>query len=299
MRLWVDGQFVDESDARLSVFDAGLQHGVGLFETMRAYRGRVFDAEAHLKRLIDSAEALGLGGNLQAGPLSEAVERTLKENDLAEARVRLTVTGGDLSLLAKARGQQAPGHRPSIFIQATAPSRYPESYLKEGVAIAIADARANPFDPTAGHKTLHYWPRLRELSAAAARGAAESLWLSVTNHLCGGSVSNVLLIKDRTLQTPFARGEEVEGALPAPVLPGTVRARAIELAESMGLTIERKMLSVEDALGADEMILTNSSWLLMPVVSIEGRPVGGGSVGPWSGRLYEALLGQIDQACAP
>jgi branched-chain amino acid aminotransferase len=298
MKIWLNGQFVPETEAKVGAFDAGIQHAVGLFETMRAYHGKVFGLDAHIQRLIGSAEALGLSRDLQAEPLADAVQRTVKENDLLEARIRLTITGGDLSLLAAAADGAPPEHRPSIMIHATAPTAYPEAFLTEGVTIAVADSRANPLDPLAGHKTLSYWGRLRELTLAASRGAAESLWLTVSNHLASGSVSNVLLIKDGTILSPFARGEEVDGALPAPVLPGTTRAEIFEIAEANGIPVKRKMLSIEDALSADEVILTNSSWVVLPVVAIEAQSIGDGKVGPITTQLYEHMLGRIHAECS-
>jgi branched-chain amino acid aminotransferase len=298
MKIWLNGQFVPESEAKIGAFDAGVQHAVGLFETMRAYHGKVFGLDAHIQRLISSAQTLGLSRDLQSEPLAQAVQQTVKENDLLDARIRLTITGGDLSLLSAASDGAPVEHRPSILIHATAPTAYPEAFLTEGVTVAIADSRTNPLDPLAGHKTLSYWGRLRELTLAASRGAAESLWLTVTNHLAGGSVSNILLIKDGTILSPFARGEEVDGALPAPVLPGTTRAEILKIAADEGIPVQRKMLSIDDALSADEIILTNSSWVVLPVIAVEAQSIGDGKVGPVTTQLYEKMLERIHAECA-
>ncbi len=295
MKAFVNGRFVAMAEATISIHDAGLQHAVGLFETMQAFNGRVFRLEAHVERLVASAKELGLSASLRADPLCECVEATLRENDRAEARLRLTVTGGDLSLLGAARsgGGKQPPHTPTVLCVATEPTQYPPSFFASGVTVTIADGRANPFDPGEGHKTLHYWPRLRALASAAAAGAGEALWLSVTNHLVGGSVSNALLVKDGQLLTPYARGEEEAAALPAPVLPGVTRAAVIELAEELDIAVHRRMLDIEDVLGADEMMLTNSSWQVLPVVAVEKGKVGTGEPGPITLKLREALLDRI------
>ncbi|MBI1373880.1 MAG: hypothetical protein GC159_14245 [Phycisphaera sp.] len=299
MKVYLDGKMVDADAAKLSVFDAAVQHGVGLFETMQAYDGNVFRLRAHVDRLIHSAMQLGLTDRLKPEPLCEAVGLTLKKNGLDAARVRLTVTGGDLSLLpaAKPKKSKSGAHSLSVLIAATTPTQYPASLFNDGVTVVIADPKANPFDPTAGHKTLNYWSRLRTLSQAAAAQASEALWFTVTNHLCGGSVSNALVVKDGQLHTPIARGEEPDGAIPSPVLPGVTRAALIEIAESLDIPVHRRMLTINDLLEADELMLTNSSWLVMPVAHVEKSVIGEGVPGPITGQLHAALIEAIRREC--
>lgn len=298
-KVYINGRFVAAGQARLSVHDAAVGHAVGLFETMQAFDGRVFQLGRHIERLIDSAEQTALTRHLQYDPLCDLVRQTLTENQRTEARVRLTITGGDLSLLAAVRSpQRNRKHQPTIICSVTDPTEYPPAFFEEGVMLVIADAKANPFDPLAGHKTLNYWARLTSLADAAARQAGEALWFSVTNHLVGGAVSNVFLVKDQQLFTPFARGEEAEGALPSPVLPGTTRAAVIDLADAADLPVVRKMLSINDVLEADEMFLTNSSWQVLPAVRLEKENIGDGKVGPMTRRLREALLEQIRRDCS-
>jgi branched-subunit amino acid aminotransferase/4-amino-4-deoxychorismate lyase len=165
------------------------------------------------------------------------------------------------------------------------------------VTVTIADPKANPFDPTASHKTLNYWNRLQTLVRAAHAQAAEALWFTVSNHLCGGAVSNAVIIKDGKLLTPIARGEEEPDALPAPVLPGITRGALLEIAEDVGLPIEKRMLSIEDVLGADELMLTNSSWLVLPVVHVEKHTIADGKVGELTLALYDGLMKRIADEC--
>ncbi|MEX2673143.1 MAG: aminotransferase class IV [Phycisphaeraceae bacterium] len=301
MKVYLDGQFIDAEDAKLSIFDAAVQHGVGLFETMHAYHGRVFQLDAHIARLVHSAGELGLTHRLKEKPLREAVEMTLTKNKLTEGRqrLRLTVTGGDLAMLSAARaGKGAEAQQPTICITPSEATVYPEGFFTEGVTVVIADPKANPFDPTAGHKTINYWVRLRSLMQAAQAGAAEALWFSVTNHLAGGAVSNALLVKDEQLYTPIARGEEVSGSLPSAVLPGVTRAAVLELAEELDLPVHRKMLTINDVLEADELMLTNTSWGILPVVRVEKETIGDGRLGKTTQQLYEALLKKIGRECA-
>lgn len=293
--IFVNGMYVERDQARVSAADAGVLHAVGLFETMTARvtgDGVVVESlDEHLDRLQASASTLGLSTELKTGPLGEAVAETVRRSGHERSRVRLTITGGDLNLL-RATGRGA--HTPTVIIDAQPATRYPEAMFTKGVMAVIADAKANPLDPTAGHKTLNYWWRLRELQTAAGRGAGEAIVLQVSNHVCGGCVSNLFAVKDGTLVTPIARGEEQEvggkGAIPSPVLPGITRARVLKEAKKIGLTVERRMMGIGDVLDADEVFLTNSSWGVLPVTAVEAEPVGSGVVGEVCRSLRERLV---------
>jgi branched-subunit amino acid aminotransferase/4-amino-4-deoxychorismate lyase len=175
--------------------------------------------------------------------------------------------------------------------------------FERGAVAVLADLRVNPLDPIQGHKTLNYWPRLRELQVAAGKRAGEALVFQVTNHLAGGCVSNAFLVRDGRLLTPIARGEEQEVAgeepeehasrgggppLPSPVLPGIVRRWVMDWALANGVEVERRMLTIDDVLRADEVLLTNSSWGVLPVVQVENARIGGGTVGDVTSRLVGA-----------
>lgn len=284
---WLNGSFITCSDAKLSAFDAAVQHGVGLFETMHGAMGRVFRLKHHMKRLRDSARELGLSDSLRDDRLAEAAQLVLDESGLAQgdmhARVRLTITGGDLNLLS---GAGAPAD-PTIFIAATPATRYPDEMFERGVMAVIADAKTNPLDPFAGHKTINYWPRLHELQKASAKGGAEAIFLQVTNHVAGGAVSNLFAVKDGSLVTPIARGEEQPGAVPSPVLPGITRGFVIESAKELGIGCSARMVTVADMLDADEVFLTNSSWGVLPIVRVEGKQIAGGAPGEVTRQVRE------------
>src|SRR5262245_23668928 len=130
MHVWLNGAFVDRTDAKVSAFDAGFQHAVGLFETMLARHHRVFRGERHLERIAESARVLGLTESLRTGPLLEAVESAVRRNELASARVRLTITGGDLNLLVSQGAPRLPD--PTILIVAQPATAYPDAMFERG-----------------------------------------------------------------------------------------------------------------------------------------------------------------------
>lgn len=286
--VFINGRFVERSEAQVSAFDAGFQHGVGLFETMLGVRtdsdATIVGLDEHIDRLIESARQLRLSEDLKATGLAEAVRQTFERCGLDRARLRLTVTGGDLNMLET---EGASNARATILCVAQPATPYPAEMYERGVLATISDARANPFSPTSGHKTLDYWWRLRELQVAAQKAAGEAIVLQVSNHVAGGCVSNVLAVHGEALLTPIARGEEQKGGVPSPVLPGITRGMALGWAEEMGLDVRRQMMTVEDLLDADELMLTNSSFGVLPVTRLEGATIREGTPGRVSLEMVE------------
>lgn len=294
LQAWLNGTFVPMTEATVSAFDAGFQHGVGLFETMAARHGRIFRGLEHMERMRTSAKELGLADTLRPEALVDACEATLAANALQHARVRVTLTGGDMNLLA--RGATEVRHDPTVLIHVQPPTPYPPALFEQGIGVRIADAQLNVADPFAGHKTLWYWPRLHALQRAASAGMQEALWFDVTRALSCGCVSNVFLVKDGALVTPVARGEEPKDSpMRSPVLPGITRAAVISLAEESGIAIRRERVEIEAVLSADEVFLTNSSWHVLPVVRVEQRTIGTGKPGDVTSTLRAALVERIDR----
>ncbi len=297
--VFLDGEFMNRQDAKLSVFDASIQHGVGLFETLSATSTVdgivVHDLDAHLDRLQASAAKLGLSDEIKTGPLGEAITETVRRARYKNTRIRLTITGGDLNML-QTHGRS--NHRPTVLIAAQPATDYPDEMFDKGVMVTLGTARVNPLDPTAGHKTLNYWWRLRELQDAASKGAGESVIFSVSNHLASGCVSNLFVVDGGHLITPIAQGEEeeisgpktTEGVMPSPVLPGITRMRVIEHAKAMGIKTTKRMMTIDDLLDSDEVFLTNSSWGVLPAVKVEAEMIGSGSPGEVTKKLRAAVV---------
>ncbi|MFK7959271.1 MAG: aminotransferase class IV [Phycisphaerales bacterium] len=291
LTVWMNGSFVVPDEANVSIFDAGMQHAVGLFETMLARNGRVFRPRAHMTRLAGSASELMLTERLRADALAEACDLVAARSELGSARIRLTITGGDLSgLQAEGRSQQDP----TVMIVAQPSTEYPPEFFERGVMVTVADVKANPLSMHAGHKTMNYWERIQCLQIAGSRGGSESLWFSATNHLASGCVSNIFAVRDGSLITPIARGEEAAGSLRAPVLPGVTRAAIIELAEAAGLNVEKRMMDIDDVMRAEELFLTNSGWGVLPVVAVEATSIGGGKVGEVAAAMRAAWLDLVE-----
>ncbi|MEM6391780.1 MAG: aminotransferase class IV [Planctomycetota bacterium] len=295
--VFLNGAFVPPERATVSVFDAGFQHAIGVFATVSVYGGVAFRLRQHLELMAASAVQLGLAREMSVEPLAEAVRATITHNGLAaleRARIRVTVTPGAVSIL---RGGEAAAPQQTVCIVPEPAVAYDPAYFEDGITALFYKQSANPFDDLAGHKTLAYWARLRSLRQAAAMDAGEALWLSVTNHVTCGAISNVILVKDGGLVTPLARGETEADALPSPVRPGVTRAAVLEIAEAEGLAVTKKLVSVEEVLEADEVMLTNAGWGVLPVSRMEQKVIGAGKAGPITQRLRTGLLALIDREC--
>ncbi len=285
MREWVsiNGELFAADQARVSVFDSGFMQGVGLFETMRAYRGRVFRLERHLDRLRASAAALGWTVVPDEEDLRSQVMSVVGATEAEEARVRLTVTTGSL----RATAPDTPAL--TIVASAVPGEKYPAELYTRGVTALISSYRQSRSDPTAGHKTTSYFGRLAGLREAHNAGAFEAIWLNDEGNIAEGSISSVFMVAGDGLHTP---------PLDTPVLPGIARATVIELAAAAGVSLQERAITVDELRAADELFLTNSLMEIMPVVRIARDAVGTEKPGELTRQLAEAYSRQIERECA-
>ncbi len=280
-QVFLNDGLVDAGEAKISAFDGGFLYGAGLFETMRAGNGRVFRLDDHLDRLFQSAAVLAVNVDFDRAYVAEALSELLEANDLTDARIRLTVTGGPMTLEPEDR-------KCTLLITATKLAPYPDEYYQKGVMVTLSAYRQNPMDPTHGHKTTSYYSRLLALQKAHTLGGAESLWFTVEGYLAEGCVSNVFLVRDGVLLT---------APIETPVLPGVARKTICELALEHGLPLEERSLNLDDCLLADEMFLTNVIMQVMPISSIERHEIGEGKPGQITLMLRERFLDYFDTEC--
>jgi branched-subunit amino acid aminotransferase/4-amino-4-deoxychorismate lyase len=269
-KVFFNGTIIDADKAQVSITDSSFLYGIGLFETLRAVNGRVFRLADHLARLNCSAEKLSVKNRHTDDRIAAAIDRLLQANELADARLRLSLSNGPLQ----------PDGAPSsnLLITAAAFTPYPKDYYDKGVRVILTDFRQNPKDPFAGHKTTCYGPRLIALRDAHARLAAEALWFTTENTLAEGCISNIFLVQDGTLYTP---------PLNTPVLPGIARKTVVEIARQNNITVCEKSLAIDDLLAADEVFLTNVIMQVLPVIAVEAHTVAAGKPGAVTKQLME------------
>jgi branched-chain amino acid aminotransferase len=271
-QVYLNGSILDATEATVSISDGGFLYGVGLYEILRADGGRIFALSDHMDRLLASATALGIACPFDKPALESAIRRILQANELTDARIRLTLTAGSIS------DNESP--QPTLLITASPQSAYPPDYYRNGVRVALADSRQNPFDPTTGHKTTSFLSRLNALNRAMKKGCFEAIWFTPEGVLAEACMSNVFLVKDSALLTP---------RIETPAMPGIARKHILQLAEQNQITHQETDLTISDLLSAPEVFLTSVSVKLLPVVGIEAHTVGEGKVGPVTNKLMEAF----------
>jgi branched-chain amino acid aminotransferase len=269
----LNGALLPAAEARLPVQDHGLLYGLGVFETLRGYDGRLFRLPAHLERLRSGAAVLGIPVPWNDEELARAVLGTLAANALPNAAVRLTVTRGAAPGLP-----DDPTHSPTPNYFITVRAAPPPSLerFQNGLTAVVASARVHRGNPLTRIKSLNFALQVLARREARERGADEALLLNECDEVVEATVANLFLVRDGTLVTPPPA---------AGCLPGITRAAVLELARGHGISVVEQAFTPPELLAAEEAFLTNSVLEVMPLVQVEEQPVGTGTPGTVTSRL--------------
>jgi branched-chain amino acid aminotransferase len=273
LTIYLDGKFVPEADAKVSVFDHGLLYGDGIFEGIRFYNGRVFRLEEHLERLWDSARSICLEIPMGRGEMTEALLETIRKNDLREGYIRLIVTRGvgNLGL------NPAQCKRPSVIIIATTIALYPKEVCENGLTVVTcATRRTSPAALNPAVKSLNYLNNVMARIEANLAGADEALMLNEAGNVAECTADNVFIIKRGQIFTP---------PIAAGALRGITRSVVFDIAAELGMKITETDITRHDVFIADECFLTGTAAEVIPVVKADGRTIGIGKPGSITTRL--------------
>ena len=271
--VYLNGSLIPRSQASISALDYGFLYGYGLFETMRAYGGRVFRLDSHLRRLARSAEILGLPiGTLD---LKGAVMDTIQANQLSEARVRITISIGEGGMVP----DPSTCSKPTVLILAGHYQPYPEQVYQKGFRVVVSSIRRNSGSPLSRLKSANYLESILARQEARAAGVDEALCLNEKGLLAEASMSNIFLVTDGILRTP---GQE------SGILPGITRETILELASPLGINTLEHDIRLDELFQAQEAFLTNSLIEVMPLTEIDGKLIGSGRPGSVTKRLLAA-----------
>jgi len=274
--IWIDGEFVPRSHAKISVFDHGLLYGDGCFEGIRAYGGRIFKCKSHIDRFFRSAERIRLTIPYSAGEIDRLMRDSLAKNNVTDGYIRLVVTRGVGTL--GLHPFKCP--KPTVFCIADTISLYPPEMYAEGMAIIVAKRPRIPIeclDPSI--KSLNYLNNILAKIEAIDAGVLEALMLNTRGEVAECTGDNVFIIKDGAVTTP---------ALEAGLLDGITRSFVIDLCRELGISIAERAIKLDEVTSADEVFLTGTAAEIIAVKSIDGKPVGDGNgEGPVTKRLRE------------
>jgi branched-chain amino acid aminotransferase len=273
MTVYIDGQFLPESEAKVSVFDHGLLYGDGVFEGIRFYNGRVFRLEEHHDRLWDSARSICLEIPMSKEEMTEALLETIRQNDMRDGYIRQIVTRGvgNLGL------NPVQCKRPSVIIIAAPIALYPEEAYRSGLTIVTcATRRAGAAVLNPAVKSLNYLNNVMARIEANLAGADEALMLNDAGNVAECTADNVFIIKKGQIFTP---------PISAGALRGITRAVVFEIAAELGIKITETDITRHDVFVADECLLTGTAAEVIPVIKADGRVIGTGKPGPISTRM--------------
>jgi branched-chain amino acid aminotransferase len=275
MWIYLQDKFVRKEDAKVSVLDYGFLYGDGLFETFRAYAGKIFRLSQHLDRLALAADRLAISPP-SAAILETLLYETLQQNRLEEALLRLTLSRGE----GTPGLNPAPCAAPTLVITARQFDGYPTDYYRNGVSGVIVQGRRNAAALDPALKSISFLSNVLAKLEAKKRGAFEGLFLNTEGALCEGTISNLFWVREGKLKTAAAA---------AGILEGITRKVVLESATKMKIETEAGLYPAGDLFAAEEAFLTSSGLELMPLTEIDEKRVGTGRPGPLTQRLHHAF----------
>ncbi|MFG0336082.1 MAG: branched-chain-amino-acid transaminase [Maioricimonas sp. JB049] len=275
LQVYLNGQFVDKEQATVSVYDHGLLYGDGIFEGIRVYNRRVFMLAEHIERLYESALAIRLQIPISPDEMTAAVEETVARNGLSQGYVRLVVTRGAGSLGLDIRRTS----NPQVIIIADTITLYPEELYENGLEIITASTiRNHPVALSPRIKSLNYLNNILAKIEATDAGCLEALMLNHRGEVAECTGDNIFIVKRGVLKTPTTD---------AGILEGVTRNVVMDLARKVAVPVVECALDRHDIYTADECFLTGTAAEVIPVVKLDGRPIGNGQPGPVTRDLRE------------
>ncbi len=283
MWIYLNDRFVEQDKARVSVLDHGFLYGDGVYETLRAYDGRIFMLRQHVERLERSAQMIGLRLPLKRSDWSPLLAEALRRNSLTDAYLRLTVSRGEGAIGL----DPALCPTPTLVILAQPLPTYPARYYDEGVRLIISQTRRNLAEALSPQiKSLNFLNNILAKREATAAKAFDAVMLNHAGHVAECTTSNLFLVRQGRLCTP---------GTDCGILDGITRNVVLHLAGLRQMQTEEGAYTPDDLLAAEECFLTNTTMEIMPVRSVNDHPIGGGKPGPITQALHHAFHARLPE----
>jgi branched-chain amino acid aminotransferase len=282
--IYLDGRWVSPEEAKVSIFDHGYLYGDGVFEGIRSYAGKVFRLEEHVARLYESAHAISLTIPMDRQGLEELVREAVARRGGGDAYIRVQVSRGHGDLGLDPRN--CP--RPSMFVVADRIALYPPSLYETGLRALTVSLRRTAVDALSPRvKSLNYLNNILGKIQATAAGMPEAIFLNADGFPIEATGENLFAVRRGELWTPPAY---------LGILEGITRRTVLELAQELGMVCHEEPFNLHDLYVAEEVFLTGTAAEIVPVVEVDGRPVGTGRPGPVVARLREAFARRTGQS---
>lgn len=270
MKINVNGEIFSKERAKISALDLGLLYGYGLFETMRAYHGKIFRLRKHMDRLFESSAIINMSINQTPDELISSIYSTLKANGLEDAYVRLSVTAGS----GKPRLQLSDDLTSCFTIIVDELPNLEQKY-KTGVRAIISQERVNNHSKLSRVKSLNFLANAIARQGAIEEGVDDAILLNCDGFVTEASTSNLFIVTDERLLTP----PESSG-----ILAGVTRDAVIN---GLGADVIETDITVKDLMGATECFLTNTISEVMSVIEVDGEKIGTGRPGELAKELHK------------
>ena len=276
MIIYIDGKYLPDDKARISVFDHGFLYGDGVFEGIRAYNGKIFRLKEHLDRLYDSAKTIDIKPPISKEEMTEVICEVLRRNKLDNAYIRPIISRGvgDLGLDPR----KCP--TPSVIVITTSWGAMYGDLYEKGLRAVTVSVRRNPADALPPNvKSLNYLNNILAKIEANYKGGDEAIFFDTNGYISEGSGDNLYIVKNGEILTPHTLNN----------LRGVTRMVVLEIAKSLGITVKEQNLGYFDLYSADEVICTGTAAEVAPITWIDGRTIGTGKPGPVTRQLMASF----------
>ncbi|GAK03159.1 LOW QUALITY PROTEIN: branched-chain amino acid aminotransferase [Geomicrobium sp. JCM 19037] len=285
--IFMNGEFVEKHNAKVSVYDHGFLYGDGVFEGIRAYDNNVYKLKDHIVRLYESARSIMMEIPYSQQEMEDIVVETIRRNQLKDSYIRVVVSRGvgNLGLDLRSCGE------PQVIVIAEKLALFPEELYETGIEIvSVATRRNRPDVLSPKVKSLNYLNNILVKIEANLAGVPEALMLNDEGYVAEGSGDNIFLVKNGTIFTP-------PGYVGA--LEGITRQAIIDIANEFGYPIKEQPFTRHDVYTADEMFLTGTAAEVIAVVKVDGRTIGDGIPGKETVKLTEAFREKVTHDGTP
>jgi branched-chain amino acid aminotransferase len=268
--IYVNGELVPKSEAKISVFDEGVTHGWAVYEGIRVYDGRIVELDAHVRRLYASAKGAGIEIPLTPGEFRDAVVETVRANGYRDCHLAPWVGYGEV------------GGKPNIVIRI----REVGTRMSEPLTAIVASVRrAAPDSIPAQIKTNSRLDLMLARVEAQVAGADYAIMLDHNGHVAEASLANLMIVKDGVVYTPYATS----------ALEGVTRNLLLCLLPMNGVEARERDITVQDLWTTDEAFICGTGAEIRPITKVDGRTIGDGDAGPVTQRAVELYKTYISE----